>query len=65
MAGQPDGEAEGVAVIEPKRRPGTKLVGEIPAGSDWRIVNGRIVVAGPTHEPYYLNDDGSKEIIRP
>lgn len=52
-------------MTEPKRRPGTKFIGLIPEGSDWRFVNGRIVVAGPTHEPYYLNEDGSKEVIKP
>lgn len=48
---------------EPKRPPGIKFVGEIPAGSDWRFVGGRLVIAGPSHAPYFLNDDGSKETL--
>lgn len=50
---------------EPKRPPGIKLVGEIPAGSSWCFFKGRLVIAAPRHAPYFLNDDGSKEPLLP
>jgi hypothetical protein len=48
-----------------KKISGTRFIAEIPQGSSWRIFAGRIIVAGPSHEPYYQNDDGTKEVIKP
>lgn len=43
----------------------TEVIGTLPAGSAVSLIRGRMVIAGPTHKPYYLNQDGTTEEILP
>lgn len=42
---------------------GTRVIGILPAGSSVCVFMGRFLVAGPSHAPYFLNMDGTKEPV--
>lgn len=37
----------------------------VPASSSVRVETDRMIVAGPSHDPYILREDGSTEQFRP
>jgi hypothetical protein len=49
---------------EPKKIPGMRFVAELPEGAEWRVFNDRIIVCAPNEQPYFQNDDGSREYLK-
>jgi len=47
--------------MEPKSRPGTKFIAEIPKGAKFKLFKGMcVVIESPDKLPYIIKSDGTK-----